>query len=73
MELARVVLELTGSASPIEIRPLPQDDPQVRRPTIDKASEVLGWTPRVSLRSGLEKTIEYFRQIGKQGREMSRR
>ena len=62
-ELADVVLELTGSQSRIEMRPLPQDDPQVRRPMIDRAREVLGWEPRVSLREGLGKTIEYFREL----------
>jgi dTDP-glucose 4,6-dehydratase len=62
-ELADVVLELTGSRSRIEVRPLPQDDPQVRRPMIDRAREVLGWEPRVSLREGLGKTIEYFREL----------
>jgi UDP-glucuronate decarboxylase len=62
-ELADVVLELTGSRSRIEVRPLPQDDPQVRRPMIDRAREVLGWEPRVSLREGLGKTIEYFQQL----------
>jgi dTDP-glucose 4,6-dehydratase len=62
-ELADVVLELTGSGSRIEVRPLPQDDPQVRRPMIDRAREVLGWEPRVSLRDGLRTTIEYFRSL----------
>jgi dTDP-glucose 4,6-dehydratase len=73
MQLAELVLELTGSDSGIEIRPLPQDDPRVRRPMIDKAREVLGWTPQVSLRSGLEKTIDYFREIGEEGRAEGRR
>ena len=73
MQLAEVVLELTGSSSPIEMRPLPQDDPQVRRPMIDKAREVLGWSPQVSLRSGLSKTIEYFRGLGEEGRAAGRR
>jgi dTDP-glucose 4,6-dehydratase len=63
MELARLVLELTGSPSRIETKPLPQDDPQVRRPMIDRARETLGWTPKVALAEGLEKTIEYFRQL----------
>jgi dTDP-glucose 4,6-dehydratase len=63
MELAGLVLELTGSPSRIENKPLPQDDPQVRRPMIDRARETLGWTPKVALAEGLEKTIEYFRQL----------
>ena len=73
MQLAEIVLELTGSASPIEIRPLPQDDPQVRRPMIDKAREVLGWSPQVNLRSGLAETIGYFRELGEEGRAVGRR
>jgi len=64
MELATMVLDLTESASRIETRPLPEDDPQVRRPMIDRAREELGWTPQVSLSTGLEKTIDYFRQLG---------
>jgi nucleoside-diphosphate-sugar epimerase len=63
IELARMVLELTGTTSPIETRPLPQDDPRVRRPMIDRAREVLGWEPRTSLADGLASTIEYFRQL----------
>lgn len=69
MELAEIVIELTGSSSLIESRPLPQDDPQVRRPLIDRAGAVLGWEPRVSLREGLEKTIAYFESLGETGRE----
>jgi dTDP-glucose 4,6-dehydratase len=63
IELARMVLELTGTTSPIETRPLPQDDPRVRRPMIDRAREVLGWEPRTSLADGLASTIQYFRQL----------
>ena len=63
MELARLVVELTGTSSAIETRPLPQDDPQVRRPLIDRAREALGWQPRISLADGLASTIEYFRQL----------
>ena len=62
MELARLVVELTGTSSGIQTRPLPQDDPRVRRPLIDRAREVLGWEPRTSLADGLASTIEYFRQ-----------
>jgi dTDP-glucose 4,6-dehydratase len=65
MQLARLVLELTGSSSDIETRPLPQDDPQVRRPMIERAREVLGWEPRISLAEGLGSTIRYFRQLEK--------
>ena len=58
-ELAETVIELTGSASVIEHKPLPQDDPRQRRPDISLARS-LGWEPRVSLRAGLERTIAYF-------------
>ena len=60
IELAELVLELTGSSSAIEHRPLPQDDPTRRRPDIGQAQAVLGWEPRTRLREGLERTIEYF-------------
>jgi nucleoside-diphosphate-sugar epimerase len=66
MQLARLVLELTGASSGIEIRALPQDDPKVRRPLIDRAREVLGWEPRTSLADGLASTIEYFRQLAEE-------
>ena len=62
-ELAEVVLEETGSASPIERRALPADDPKVRQPDIAMAREVLGWEPRISLREGLRKTIPYFHEL----------
>ena len=61
LELASLVLELTGSPSPIEHRELLADDPRQRQPYIDKAQKVLGWKPTVALRDGLEKTISYFR------------
>jgi dTDP-glucose 4,6-dehydratase len=60
-ELADIVLELTGSRSPIERHPLPVDDPKVRRPDITRARETLGWSPRVPLREGLKLTIEWFK------------
>ena len=59
-ELADLVLELTGSTSTIECRELPADDPTRRRPDIARAKAQLGWEPRVELREGLLKTIEYF-------------
>lgn len=62
LELAELVLELTGSNSEIEFRPLPQDDPTRRRPDIGRAREVLDWEPRIQLRQGLEKTVAYFTQ-----------
>ena len=52
-----------GSASEISYRPLPTDDPKVRRPDITLARRELGWEPVVSLAQGLEKTIPYFRTL----------
>ena len=60
IELAELVLELTGSSSDIEFRPLPQDDPTRRRPDITRARDTLGWDPGTRLRDGLERTIPYF-------------
>lgn len=60
--LAELTLELTGSGSRLESRPLPADDPRVRRPDISLAREVLGWEPAIPLREGLERTIAYFRK-----------
>ena len=62
MELAETVLRLTGSQSKIDYRPLPEDDPKVRRPDISQARSVLGWEPLVELEAGLQKTIPYFRK-----------
>jgi len=59
-ELAEQVIDLTGSGSEIVYRPLPSDDPVQRCPDIALAEEVLGWTPRVQLREGLERTIHFF-------------
>ena len=60
--IAELVLELTGSKSKVEHRPLPADDPKVRRPDIRRAKMLLGWEPQIELEDGLRKTIEYFRQ-----------
>jgi UDP-glucuronate decarboxylase len=60
LELAQMVIELTGSASRIVTKPLPADDPARRKPDISRAQQELGWQPVVSLREGLEKTIAYF-------------
>jgi UDP-glucuronate decarboxylase len=61
--LAEKVLELTGSKSSFEHRPLPHDDPQQRQPDISKAKALLGWEPVVQLESGLKRTIDYFDQL----------
>jgi UDP-glucuronate decarboxylase len=60
LELAEMVIELTGSSSKLEFKPLPLDDPKQRKPVITKAQETLGWEPKVPLREGLGKTIRYF-------------
>jgi UDP-glucuronate decarboxylase len=62
-QLAETLIRMTGSASPIIFRPLPQDDPIQRRPDITLAHEKLGWEPRIPLSEGLEKTIAYFRTV----------
>lgn len=61
LEFAEVIQKLLGSNCPIEHKPLPADDPKLRRPDISKAQRVLGWQPQVSLEQGLTKTIEHFR------------
>ncbi|MFU2210877.1 UDP-glucuronic acid decarboxylase family protein [Solidesulfovibrio sp. C21] len=60
LELAKMVIEYTGSKSTIDYRPLPTDDPKQRRPDITLAKAKLGWEPKVPLTEGLKKTIEYF-------------
>jgi nucleoside-diphosphate-sugar epimerase len=61
LELAELVLELTGSSSRLEFHPLPQDDPLQRCPDITKAKQILDWEPKVDLREGLRRTINWFR------------
>jgi dTDP-glucose 4,6-dehydratase len=61
LELAEIVIELTGSTSTITHEPLPQDDPTQRKPDLTIARTRLGWKPTVSLREGLELSIPYFR------------
>jgi UDP-glucuronate decarboxylase len=63
LELAAKVLELVGSGGPIEHLPLPSDDPVRRRPNIERAQELLDWSPAVPLDEGLARTVEYFRGI----------
>ena len=62
LEFAERVRKLTGSQSPIEFRPLPQDDPKQRCPDISKARRLLGWEPKVELEEGLRLTLSHFRQ-----------
>lgn len=63
LELARMVLELTGSSSPISFCPLPVDDPRQRRPDITRARELLGWEPRVPVYEGIRRTVTAFRAL----------
>ncbi|QNE73513.1 NAD-dependent epimerase/dehydratase family protein [Streptomyces finlayi] len=60
LELAELVLELTGSTSDIHYHPLPTDDPTRRRPVITRAAELLGWDPEVDVRQGLRRTVDWF-------------
>ncbi len=60
-EMAEMIIELTGSKSRIVSGPLPEDDPKVRQPDISKAKRTLGWEPKVPVREGLIKTVEWFR------------
>jgi dTDP-glucose 4,6-dehydratase len=62
-QLAEMVVELTGTRSSIVSEPLPQDDPKLRKPDITRAKTMLGWEPKVPLREGLARTIEYFRGL----------
>jgi dTDP-glucose 4,6-dehydratase len=61
-QIARLIIEMTGSTSRIVYSPLPEDDPKVRQPDITRARTLLGWEPKVTLQEGLGKTIDYFRQ-----------
>lgn len=66
LELAETIVRLTDSKSKLVLRPLPQDDPQQRRPDITKAREFLQWQPKTTLEEGLARTIEYFRELNGQ-------
>lgn len=63
LELAEMIISLTGSGSRIEHKPIPVDDPVRRRPDIARARAQLGWQPTVSLRDGLQQTIGYFETL----------
>jgi UDP-glucuronate decarboxylase len=63
LELAQLVIELTGSRSKLERMPLPVNDPRQRQPDITLARTALDWRPKVALRDGLIKTIDYFEQL----------
>jgi UDP-glucuronate decarboxylase len=72
LDLARAVIELTGSRSRLVHRELPQDDPRQRQPEITQARDKLAWQPKVQLRDGLAQTIAYFRVLIEQGWEAER-
>ena len=63
LEFAGKVIEITGSDSKIVFEALPVDDPKVQRPDIGRAMDVLGWEPKVGLKEGLERTVEYFEKL----------
>lgn len=63
LEFADELRKIIGSDAPVEFKPLPVDDPKKRRPDISLAKRVLGWEPKISLRDGLTKTVDYFRNI----------
>jgi dTDP-glucose 4,6-dehydratase len=62
LDLARLIIDLTGSASEITFGPRPTDDPTVRRPDLTLAREVLGWEPKISAEDGLRRTADWFRK-----------
>ena len=62
-QLADIVVELTGTASPIVRKPLPEDDPKVRQPDITRARATLQWEPAVDVRQGIRRTVEYFTRL----------
>jgi UDP-glucuronate decarboxylase len=66
-ELAQTIIDLTGSKSSLDYKPLPNDDPRRRRPDISRAQKELGWTPKIPLQEGLSKTIAYFEQLVRKG------
>jgi UDP-glucuronate decarboxylase len=63
MELADMVVELTGSTSKVEFKQLPLDDPQQRRPDISRAKSLLNWEPQIEISKGITETISYFRNL----------
>jgi len=63
LQFAELILEMTGGSSEIVYEPLPVDDPKIRQPDISRARDLLGWEPKVPIRTGLERTIEYFRSL----------
>lgn len=67
LECARQILEVTGSSSRVRFAPLPEDDPVQRRPDISKAKRLLGWEPKINLKTGLKLCLDYFRKSVERG------
>ncbi len=65
LQFARLIIDLTGSASEIVYRPLPVDDPQIRQPDISRARDLLGWEPRIPVEAGLQRTIDWYRTLAR--------
>lgn len=63
LELAKTILNMVGSRSQLVMMPLPQDDPKQRQPDITFAKQTLGWEPKIKLEEGLDRTIEYFKNL----------
>ena len=68
IDLAKKIIDLTGSRSKIVFKPLPQDDPKRRRPDITLVKEKLGWELKTPLEEGLKKTIAYFEELLRKGK-----
>ena len=68
LELAETIRRLAGADSPVELRPLPLDDPRRRRPDITRAERLLGWSPRVPLEEGLARTVSWWQEGGPHAR-----
>jgi len=71
LECAKIVLDVTNSTSKLVFEPLPQDDPKQRCPDISKAKALLGWEPKIDLRTGLRMSLDYFREsLATEGRNL---
>ena len=62
LQLAELIIQITGSHSKIVYLPLPQDDPAQRKPVIELAKKELDWEPTISLEDGLKRTVAYFKE-----------
>jgi UDP-glucuronate decarboxylase len=71
LELAKTIIDMTGSKSELVFLPLPSDDPKQRQPDISLAKSTLGWTPKIALAAGLAQTISYFEEVITKGFDIS--